>query len=572
VRAAAQDSYRDRLRAVMSAGILVAAVFALQTWLIAHFVAEALVQASAGLVLVGVVIALGRDRVSPVWAGRIGAGVLFTASVAVCLVRGAFLPTLLMWNALIPVGLATSERRPPWELWVWSTLIVSATALVWWVMPANPPQSALAGTNPILSLLTFFPVMFGIASLYLRDRKRLCAEKEEIERQRRVGAKMESVGRLAGGVAHDFNNLLAIISTYGELLAEDAKEHEWTDALQPLEAIAGATERGRQLTRQLLAYGGRGVRAPVAMYPEDTIRGAVRLLERTLPETLSLRWHADPDGWAVCADPSEIEHATINLVLNARDAMPQGGDIDVSCANVVVGRARKPGDPDVTPGRYVCIEVRDRGVGMSTQVMDQIFDPFFTTKDKSKGSGLGLTSAYNAARQLGGDMTVSSQLGRGSRFRMYLPVSDESADVLRRARTRTPAPDVTLTILLVEDEEQVRVATGLMLRSRGFQLVAAASGEEAVALFERHRAEIDAVLTDILMPGMSGVDVARAVRAIDPDVGIVFMSGYAEDPAVEQFIEESGSRFIRKPFGAEDVTSALHAVARVPAHQRGGVA
>jgi signal transduction histidine kinase/CheY-like chemotaxis protein len=534
---------------------VVGAAFSVRSWL-GEFPAEAILELTTAAWLVGIVVALRRGLAAG-WAERAGAAGLVAMTVGVCLCRGEFLPTLLVWNAIIPLGLVVSGRRVRQELWVWAGITVAATAGTYVATEGLPGAAELRGLDPVLSLMVFFPALFGVAWMYLEDQQRLRTANLQLERQRRVGAKMQSVGRLAGGIAHDFNNLLTIINTHAELLGERAAAEEWArEARDGLDSIASATDRGQHLTRQLLAFGGRGVRAPVALFPADTLRHTLRLLNRTLPENLELSTRIEADGWAVSADPTDIENAIINLVANARDAMPKGGEVKVRCFNAIVDRCRRPGDPDVPPGRYVGIEVGDSGTGMSVQLMDQIFDPFFTTKSGTSGSGLGLTSAYTAMRKLGGDLTVSSELGHGSRFTIYLPVSDESADVLRRAGS-TPVPTQPATVLLVEDEPGVRMAAGLLLRARGYDLIVAENGTEAIAMFEKHRAKIQVVLTDLVMPGPSGLEVARTIRELAPRVGIVFMSGYADEPAVERFVAEHGARFVRKPFSADDLTAAI---------------
>lgn len=512
-------------------------------------------QLATGTWLMAIVAALGRGLPAR-WAERAGAASLVAMTVAVCIFRGAFLPALLLWNAIIPLGVATSGRRVRRELAAWTAAGVAATLACYVATRGSTTTVPSPHLNPLLSLTAFLLVLFGIVWMYVRDREGLRASHRELERQRRVGARMESVGRLAGGVAHDFNNLLTIISTHTQLLQARPAD-EGTSA--GLASIAAATDRARQLTLQLLAFGGRDARVPVALYPTDTLRSTLDLLERTLPENIRLKSDFASDGWAVLADPMDIENAVLNVVLNARDAMPEGGELEVGCRNAVVDRRRKPGDPDVRPGRYVRIDVRDSGRGMSPQLMDQIFDPFFTTKDASDGSGLGLTSAYTAVRKLGGDLSVRSHLGRGSCFSIYLPVSDESAEVLRRSRSTSAASSEPMTVLLVEDEPQVRTATGLLLRARGYDLIVAEDGARALRAFAEHRDRIDVVLTDFMMSGMSGVELGRRIRAVDSSVGFVLMSGYAEDAEIEGFLREHRAHFIRKPFSTDDVT---HAIAR----------
>jgi CheY-like chemotaxis protein len=346
-------------------------------------------------------------------------------------------------------------------------------------------------------------------------------------------------------VAHDFNNLLATVMLNASIGRRQAAGNTRVEGA--LAEIEAAASRAGELTRQLLAFARRQP-APRVFAPGEVTRGLALLLERLVSRSISLRISAEPDLWHVKADPTQFEQVLVNLVVNARDAMPSGGTIDLTLRNVTLDEAEIGKHPDARPGQHVLLEVADTGVGISEEVLAHVFEPFFTTKSAGEGTGLGLATVYGIICQAGGHVTVESKPGKGARFRIYWPRTEEG---LSEATSTRPARGGTgrELVLLVEDDAQVRRATTQVLEGLGYSVIAAAGGHEALALIEAMPAPLSMLVTDVVMQGMGGVELAREVRRRRPETRVLLISGYAP-PDAASAASAAPERFplLSKPF------------------------
>ena len=375
-------------------------------------------------------------------------------------------------------------------------------------------------------------------------RKLTEAERDRLRDELLQAQRLESLGRLAGGVAHDFNNMLTAIRGYAELLVGDpnasgsSREH----ALR----IMQAAEQAADLPRQLLAFGRKQILEPAIVDLNDVVSSIGGLLEHVISKSITVVIAPKAsNSWAL-ADRSQLEHALVNLALNASDAMPGGGRLEVTTTNVMIDE-HDATEPDARPGSYVVISVTDTGVGMDDETRRRAFEPFFTTKLEKEGSGLGLSSVYGTVAQNGGFVLIATEVGVGTTFSLYMPVA------------AAPAKEKARTILLAEDEEIVRDLTEQILKNAGYDVLTAGDGAEAFVLYEAHRAEIDGVVTDIVMPGLGGRGLARQIREHDADLPIVFISGHhKETPETLQL--GAGAALLQKPFS---VDALVHAIGRL---------
>jgi PAS domain S-box-containing protein len=369
------------------------------------------------------------------------------------------------------------------------------------------------------------------------------------EEQLRQSQKMEAVGRLAGGVAHDFNNLLGVIMGYAELLLR-GRGPDHPDVPR-IEHIHKAAERAAGLTRQLLAFSRKQVLDPKVVSINAIVEDTQKMLRRLIGEDLEMTVSLEPRLDLVKADPGQVEQVLMNLAVNARDAMPKGGRLVLETANVVLDETYVRRHAGVRAGRYVMVAVSDTGVGMDAETRSRVFEPFFTTKEKGKGTGLGLSTVFGIVQQSGGHVTVYSEPGMGSTFKVYLPCVEEDARPTRADAAREPIPGGTGTILLVEDEASLRAIIGELLRDAGYTVTEAASPEEALALAQDQREPIHLLLTDVVMPKMNGRALARALARVWPRMKVLFMSGYTDDAIVQHGVLEPGIAFLEKPFTAD---------------------
>jgi PAS domain S-box-containing protein len=382
--------------------------------------------------------------------------------------------------------------------------------------------------------------------------------RKKLELQFQQAQKMEAVGRLAGGVAHDFNNLLTVIGSCTEFVLGDAKLAETHKA--DLTEVKKATDRATSLTRQLLAFGRTQVLRPHTLNLNDRLTELLPMLKRLFETTINIRIEPAADLWAVRADPGQIEQVLLNLAINSRDAMPDGGTLTFTTENVVL-LPEPPGQGAyaVKAGEYVLLRVRDTGVGMSEETQRQIFEPFFTTKEVGKGTGLGLATAYGIVKQSGGYVKVRTAEGKGAEFLIYLPRTDAVANRIAHSEPRSGQP-ASGTVLVVEDEAAVRRALQRMLFSAGYTVVTAANGAEALDLFAACGNDIDLLITDLVMPGMGGRELARRCCALRGELRVIYVSGYTRDSLLSQETFEEGTEFIEKPFTSEVI---LDRIARV---------
>jgi len=378
------------------------------------------------------------------------------------------------------------------------------------------------------------------------DRKTAEAALRRSEEQLRQSQKLEAIGGLAGGIAHDFNNLLSLILGYSALLTDGLKADD--PLREDLEAIHDAGLRAADLTRQLLAFSRQQVLAPRILDINGVFSGMENMLRRLIGEDIELRSLPAADLPRIMADPGQIEQVIMNLVVNARDAMPRGGQLTIETTAVVLDQCYADEHLDVRAGPHVMLAVSDSGMGMDKVTQAHVFEPFFTTKAVGKGTGLGLATVFGIVRQSGGTIWLYSEPGVGTTFKVYFPALDAA---LPDAVSLPPADLHTLrgaeTILLVEDDERVRVLARAILKKYGYNVLEAQSGGDAILLCEQHTATIHLLLTDVVMPRMSGRQLAERLLTIRPQMKVLYMSGYTDDAVVRHGILESTIAFIQKP-------------------------
>jgi PAS domain S-box-containing protein len=385
-------------------------------------------------------------------------------------------------------------------------------------------------------------------------------ERRALEQQLRQSQKMEAVGRLAGGIAHDFNNLLMVISGYSEFLLErlGAEPH----LRGPAQEIASAAERASSLTRQLLAFSRKQMLAPRIVNLNDVATENLKMLTRMIGEDIDLVMVPAPNLWAVRADAGQIDQVIMNLAVNARDAMPTGGKLTIETSNVTLDDEYARFHSPLRPGDYVMVAISDTGAGMDSETQSHIFEPFFTTKGP-KGTGLGLSTVYGIIKQSGGYIWVYSEMGRGTTFKIYLPrvaaVGEAAAQVAAPVEAHKPEPG-TETILLVEDEANLRYLARQYLEKQGYKVIEAADGAVAMQIAVAHEKVIHLLLTDVIMPGMNGRELAQRISEIRPNVKILYMSGYTENVIGHNGMLDAGVRLLQKPFNLRDLRSKVREV------------
>jgi nitrogen-specific signal transduction histidine kinase len=390
------------------------------------------------------------------------------------------------------------------------------------------------------------PVRVSAVVVDLTERKRLEAQFQQSQ-------KMEAVGRLAGGVAHDFNNLLTVIIGYGQILLERLPP---ADAARELVAeMTAAGERAAGLTSQLLAFSRRAPLEPQVLDVNRVVAESERLLRRLIGEDVVLTTALAPNAGLVRADQTQLEQVLMNLAVNARDAMPSGGRLLIETRPVNLRGDATP-YADLRPGQYIQLAVSDTGTGMSDAVKAHLFEPFFTTKGPGKGTGLGLAMVYGAVRALGGHVSVYSELGIGTTFKVLLPAAATGAAPGPGSAEVRLVPKGTETVLLVEDDEQVRRMARLALTTQGYEVVEAPAGADAVA----HPGPIDLLMTDVVMPGMSGREVAAALRGRNPGLKVLYVSGYTDEAIIGHGIVEPAAAFLQKPFTPFGLARKVRAV------------
>ncbi|HWE51482.1 MAG TPA: PAS domain-containing protein [Bryobacteraceae bacterium] len=379
-------------------------------------------------------------------------------------------------------------------------------------------------------------------------------ERQALEDQLTQSRKMEALGRLAGGVAHDFNNVLTVISGYGQLALEGIEDTPVERLTVYIQEILNSARRAAGLTTQLLAFSRRQLIQPKVLDLGDLLRNLGQLLRRMIGEHVDLTLHLASQKCLVRADAHQIEQVMMNLAANARDAMPLGGNLDIDCHLLAEPRER----PGMSP-LGVVIEVRDNGIGMDEATRGQLFEPFFSSKEKGKGTGLGLSTAYGVVTQAEGEIEVESAQGEGTTFRIYFPVATGEVEELPPPLP-DPEPARLETILLVEDEASVRTLAETILRRQGYRVVSADCGDAAIKIWQEKQGEIDILLTDVIMPRMSGGELAHKLRAMKPDLKVLFMSGYTDDMIASHGLMAGETQLIQKPFTSAELGRKLRAV------------
>ena len=386
-------------------------------------------------------------------------------------------------------------------------------------------------------------------------------ERQRLEVQLRHAQKMDALGRLAGGIAHDFNNVITAILGFSDLLLEDVTD-------EPLRArvdqINKAAARARSMTTQLLAFSRKQIVEPHVIDVNVVVDDAARMLRRLVGDHIETNLRIHSGTLRVKADPGEVVQILTNLAVNARDAMSQGGRLTIETSSVELDDAYAKTHVGVVPGRYVMIAVSDSGVGMPPEVQERLFEPFFTTKPAGEGTGLGLATVYGIVRQRGGHVWVYSEVGRGTTFKIYLPLVTEAVTSVAPRPLPPPITIGTATILVVEDDDDVRALVSDSLKSRGHNVLSAGEPGEAVHLSETHRGEIHLLVTDVVMPGETGPGLAAALTLRRPDLRVIYMSGFTDEVVVRNGTLRAGETFLQKPFTLAELEQAVHTLLETP--------
>jgi two-component system cell cycle sensor histidine kinase/response regulator CckA len=393
-------------------------------------------------------------------------------------------------------------------------------------------------------------------------------EQKALEAQLRQAQKIEAVGQLAGGVAHDFNNLLTVIDFHTEMLLET------TDSAEPsredLVEIQKASRRAGALTRQLLAFSRKQLLQPRFMDLAAVLTDLEPMLRRLIGEDIQMVCIPATELYPVLADRGQLEQALVNLVVNARDAMPHGGTLTIEATNVEIAHSVGVWATTIVPGNYVLVTVTDTGTGMTADVQSHIFEPFFTTKEQGRGTGLGLSTVYGTVKQSGGYVMCDSAPGRGTTFRIYLPRATETHEPSAVGALHA-VPVGTEVLLLVEDEEPVRRLSRRILERQGYTILEARHGADALRVASAHDGEIHGVVSDVVMPEMSGRTMAEQLRRLRPNVRVLFVSGYTDDDIIRRGLLDPGMAFLQKPFTAQSLAMAVREMLDAPACARAGL-
>ncbi len=380
-------------------------------------------------------------------------------------------------------------------------------------------------------------------------------EQRKLEDQLSQAQKMEALGRLAGGVAHDFNNILTVILGEGHLLLRKASEGD--PAHEGLTEIVAASKRAADLTRQLLAFSRKEITQPITLNLNTSVESTIRMLDRLSGEDIELRTELADDLWNTIADPGQIDQVLANLTVNAKDAIPRGGVVKVRTRNSTVDQATALAHPGLVIGDFVVLAVEDNGTGIPDDVRAHLFEPFFTTKTGGKGTGLGLATVYGIVKKLSGYLMVDSEVGEGTTMSVFLPRSTDPLE--QDAEAETVYVSERKTILLVEDEDAVRRITFGMLEEQGHEVIEATSGAQALQLLGERDGKVDLILTDVVMPGMSGRELSDHVARSYADVSVLYMSGYTADKILDERIEQRNARLVQKPFTYDTLAKAVQA-------------
>jgi PAS domain S-box-containing protein len=436
--------------------------------------------------------------------------------------------------------------------------------------PAEISLSALDTEDGPMVSAAIRDVTDRLESQAERERLKTAAERERLEAQLHQSQRLESLGQLAGGVAHDFNNLLAVMLNYTTFVAEEisrAAEQDggrWQQVGHDIVQIRRAGERATELTHQLLAFGRREVVRPQVLSLNAVVAEIETLMRRTLGEHIQLATTLAGDLWPVLADPGQLEQVLVNLAINARDAMPDGGTLSIDTTNHTIDETTTTRGPALQPGRHVKLRVADTGTGIPPEILERVFEPFFTTKPKGEGSGLGLATVYGIITQAGGHAEIASASGAGTAFTIFLPATDRQPGPAERPAPVTARSQGGETILVVEDEEALREVTRRILTRNGYRVLTAHSGPEALKIAEHSTETIHLLLTDVIMPHMLGKELATTICELYPGTRVLYMSGYAQPVLASQGTLEPGVILVEKPFSEPALLDRVRAVLDTP--------
>ena len=452
------------------------------------------------------------------------------------------------------LGMTAADIRPPEDVAAMQVRIQAAAAAGAGIVSVGDARHRKKDGTVFDVHVTSSPILFAgrpaalAMAVDITETRRAAIALEQMEGQLRQSQKMEAIGQLAGGVAHDFNNLLGVIIGYSDLLLRDCDPA--APAARRLAEIRSAADRAATLTKQLLAFSRRQVLQPRILDLNTVVTEAEAMLARVISESVEIVTVLEPGLGRVRADPSQIQQVILNFALNARDAMPEGGmltletrNVDLDAASAAASRA------GLAAGRYVALRVGDTGHGMPPEVLEHMFEPFFTTRAQGQGTGLGLATVYGVVTQSGGQVEVESAVGRGTTFSVYLPRVDAAEDAI--PPSIAAAPRVSQTVLLIEDAQPLREMVQEILEGDGYRVIAAEDGKRALAAASSHAGPIALVITDVVMPGMSGPVVAKRLQELRPETRVLLMSGYADAALGREGVIDPATHFIQKPFAAD---------------------
>ncbi|MDF3064463.1 MAG: sensory box histidine kinase/response regulator [Polyangiaceae bacterium] len=459
-----------------------------------------------------------------------------------------------------PVIAEDTSTHPNWA--PWRALAKRHRLRACWSTPILSPDRALLGTFAMYYDAPREPTeveLFWISTAtHLACVAITLARQAELEEQLRRAQRMEAVGKLAGGIAHDFNNLLSVIIGYSTMVADSLSETD--PVLSDVEEVRRAAGRASELTRQLLAFARRQVMEPHLIDLNEVLRGLHSMLQRVLGEHIVLTLETNAEPASVRVDPGQLEQVVMNLVVNARDAMPRGGELSLRTDSTWVAESSAAHHPGTAPGRYVSISVSDTGEGMDAATMGCIFDPFFTTKEHGKGTGLGLSTVWGIVTQSGGSISVQSSPGAGARFEVLFPAAEgATAPAVMSTKVTSPA-EGSETILVVEDEEQVRNLIGSLLRRAGYHVLEAEDGRDGLAQSDQHPGCIHLLLTDVIMPRMNGPELVRALVKARPQTKVVYLTGYTENAMVGHGVLDDSITVLAKPIAPQELLREVRSV------------
>jgi two-component system, cell cycle sensor histidine kinase and response regulator CckA len=429
--------------------------------------------------------------------------------------------------------------------------------------PAEISLSSIETDNGTLAIAAVRDVSERVVAARERERLEAEAERERLQNQLHQSQRLESLGQLAGGIAHDFNNLLAVIINYAAFIAEDLEaasaddgEDRWRSTRDDIEQVRLAGERAAHLTHQLLSFARREIVQPEIVDVNDVVSNVEQLLRRTLGEQVELNSSLAENLRPVLIDPGQLEQILVNLAVNARDAMPGGGALQIDTVNMHIDEEYVASRPELSPGPHVRLRVSDTGVGMSAETMQRAFDPFFTTKPAGQGTGLGLATVYGILQQAGGHSQIYSEAGVGTTFTVLLPATDQASLPVEPA-TDSPVRHGEETILLVEDEDALREVTRRILTGAGYRVILAENGVDALRVVDKHEGQIDLLLSDVIMPQMPGPQLAKRLLARQPLLRVLLMSGFAQPILDSGGHLDAGMEFIEKPFSGPSLLAKV---------------